>query len=214
MAVVAVASRVQRRTQEERSATTRAKLLDATLACLDDLGYARTTTIEIAKRARLSRGAQLHHFPTKQELVVTAVEHLFERRHAEFLDRLAAVPADTDRLGAAIDLLWSTVSGPAFHAFLELMVAARTDPELRTALAPFAQRFRDTVQATFRELFGDRLPAGPAADVAPQFAFALMDGLALARIMQPDVDDHTHAIAVLKLLAQLVMPAPATPPAK
>jgi len=76
----AVAQRA-RRTQAERTASTRARLLDATLECLCDLGYARTTTPEIARRAGLSRGAQLHHFPTKAELVTGAIEHLFARRN-------------------------------------------------------------------------------------------------------------------------------------
>src|SRR6185369_6387055 len=82
---VAIANGRERRTQAERSATTRARLLDATIACLHDLGYAGTSTPEIARRAGLSRGAQLHHFPTKAELVTSAVEHLFLRRRDEFL---------------------------------------------------------------------------------------------------------------------------------
>jgi AcrR family transcriptional regulator len=115
-----------RRTQAERRASTRGRLLDATIECLGDLGYAHTTTPEIARRAGLSRGAQLHHFPTKAELVIAAVEHLFARRHQEFRAAFARVPAGADRYAAAIDILWSMVSGPTFHAWLELAVASRT----------------------------------------------------------------------------------------
>src|SRR5580765_2376049 len=92
-----VALATVRRTQAERSAATRARLLDATIECVLDLGYARTTTIEIARRAGLSRGAQLHHFPTKIELVTAAIEHLFTRRHQEFLEAFDRLPAGTDR---------------------------------------------------------------------------------------------------------------------
>src|SRR5262245_49359115 len=134
----AVVERV-RRTQAERSASTRTRLLDATLECLCDLGYARTTTPEIARRAGLSRGAQLHHFPTKAELVTSAVEHLFTRRDAEFREAFARVPPGTDRYAAAIDILWTMVSGPTFHAWLELAVAARTDPELRRDVKPLPE---------------------------------------------------------------------------
>ena len=79
--------------QEERSAETRRRLLDATVACLFERGYAGTTTTEIASRAGVSRGAQLHHFPKKDELVVSALEHVFELRLArnERRDRGAAV---------------------------------------------------------------------------------------------------------------------------
>src|SRR5882672_9007518 len=86
----------RRRTQEERSATTRALLLDATLECLTELGYARTTTTEIAERGGVSRGAQLHHFPTKAELVTEAVEHLFERRNEESREPFARLPVNTE----------------------------------------------------------------------------------------------------------------------
>src|SRR5262252_1706823 len=93
----------ERRTQAERSASTRGRLLDATISCLHDLGYAGTSTPEIARRARLSRGAQLHHFPTKAELVTNAVEYLFERRREEFLRAFRERPPGQPPAEAAID---------------------------------------------------------------------------------------------------------------
>ncbi len=206
----AVAERI-RRTQAERSASTRGRLLDATLECLCDLGYARTTTPEIARRAGLSRGAQLHHFPTKAELVTRAVEHLFARRHGEFREAFARVPAGADRYAAAIDLLWTMFSGPTFQAWLELAVASRTDPELHAAVQDLTGRLRTLVTDTFRELFGD-----PPADdrffaVAPRFAFALLDGLALERITGGDEVHIGQSIDALKALARLVMPQASDP---
>src|SRR5712664_3809714 len=93
-----------RRTQEERSAATRGRLLDATLECLSELGYARTTTTEIAERGGVSRGAQLHHFPTKSELVTEAMGHLFDRRDQEFRDAFVRLPDDAERGPTAVDL--------------------------------------------------------------------------------------------------------------
>ncbi len=106
MAAPAEARRVQ-----ERSIATRAALLDAAIECLVDRGYAATTTIETARRAGVSRGAQLHHFPTKAQLLATAVEHLFDRRRSEFLEAFAAIDPQADRLDAAMDLLWSMFAG-------------------------------------------------------------------------------------------------------
>ena len=153
-----------RRTQEERTAAMRARLLDATIDCLHDLGYANTTTTEIATRAGVSRGAQLHHFPTKTELVITAVEHLFIRRRDEFRAAFAKLPARANRGKAAIELLWPVLSGPTFYAWLELMVAARTDPDLRPTVAAMARRIVDDVQRTFYELFST--PSSPAISMA------------------------------------------------
>jgi AcrR family transcriptional regulator len=196
-----------RRTQAERSATTRIQLLDATLACLQELGYTRTTTTEIARRAGVSRGAHLHHFPTKVELVTQAVEHLFERRHAEFLAAFGELPVGAaQRVDAAIDLLWSMVKGPAFLAWVELAVAARTDPELAVPVAELTSRFMVMVDTTFRRLFPSDLE-NPFFEVAPRFAFALLDGLALERLHNPDDAAAERVVDMLKWLAALIMPA-------
>ena len=186
--------RRRRRTQVERTLETRQKLLDATIDCLYELGYANTTTTEIAKRAKLSRGAQLHHFPTKIELVTTAVGHIFDRRDREFRAAFADVPR-ADRARATIDLLWHMISGRVFYAWLEILVAARTDKTLRAAVKRTTEKFRDTVQRTFRELFPPTLP-----DAAPAFTFALLEGLALERIVggsprERDVLDRFKALA-------------------
>ena len=193
-----------RRTQEERSASTRARLLEATVECLLERGYAGTTTTEIAGRAGLSRGAQLHHFPTKAELVITAVEYLADRRHAEFVAAFARLPAGTDRAGAAIDLLWPILSGPTFYAWLELVVAARTDPELRVSVTGAAGRVIDKVVQTFRTLFPAAESGALPPDLPPKFAFALLNGMALEKILKPDDPDLPRLLDVLKALARLV----------
>ena len=204
MASTAVARRA-RRTQAERSALTRGQLLDATVECLSALGYARTTTTEIAERAGVSRGAQLHHFPTKAELVITAVGHLFDRRHAEFVDAIGRLPAGAPRTTAAIDLLWRMVSGPTFYAWLEITVAARTDPELRAPVAALTARFMETVRKTFADLFPAPADTNPLYDVAPFFVFALMDGLALEKIVTDDPDRIRSVLDALKSLANLAI---------
>ena len=203
---IGAAVRKPRRTQAERSATMRARLLDATIDCLFHLGYARTTTTEIADRAGVSRGAQLHHFPTKSELVITAVEHLFQRRREEFVRAMARLPVREDRAAAAIDLLWTMVSGPTFYAWLELTVAARSDRLLRESVAAMSERFRETVERTFRELFPPAAESNPLYEVAPRFAFALMEGLALEKISLEDRKRITEVLGALKTLARLAIP--------
>ena len=81
-----------RRSQAERSAATREALLDATIACLVEDGYANTTTSRVAERAGVSRGAHLHHFQTRQALLAAAMERLAERRGAELLAAATKLP--------------------------------------------------------------------------------------------------------------------------
>lgn len=165
----------------------RGRLLDATVDCLYRLGYAKTTTTVVCARAGVSRGAQLHHFPTKASLVTTAVEHLFERRHEEFRRAVAALPEHEDRAVAAVELLWEMVSGPTFYSWLELVVAARTDPVLAAAVRDMSARFSETVLSTSRELFPERADAQPPPEITTMMLFATLEGMALQNI----VDDGT-----------------------
>jgi AcrR family transcriptional regulator len=174
---VAPAPRV-RRTQEERSATTRKALLEATVECLIELGYSDTTTTVIAERAKVSRGAQLHHFPTKFSLVAAALDHLAHELGRRFAAEARGLDSAKDRVGAALDALWAGYATPLFSAWLELSVAARTDPELRAELLPLEARLRGAVTDSVVPLFGvsdrtDRI------DTALRATLHLLQGMAL-----------------------------------
>ena len=139
---------------QARSVATRTALLDAALESLVERGYAATTTIETARRAGVSRGAQLHHFPT---------EGAARDRRGASTCWSGAWPSSArcsprsirtaDRLDAAVDLSWSMFQGPAFAAWLELWIAARTDPELAAVVVAMDVRFTDESRAMFLELF-------------------------------------------------------------
>jgi AcrR family transcriptional regulator len=195
-----------RRTQEERSAATRALLLEATIDCLVELGYAATTTTSVCDRAGVSRGAQLHHYPTKAELVAAAMEHLFETREQEFRRAMSALPAGPRRASAAVDLLWSMVSGRSFYAWLELAVASRTDGELRRAMRRFSTSTTEKIEQAFKDLFQEPDAPSPLFALAPQIAFSVMHGLALHGLVQRDEEKTRSILAALKSLSSLVMP--------
>ncbi len=125
-----------RRTQAERRDATRTALLDAAMECLVEEGYANTTTRRIAERAGVTPGALQHHFASKAELLSEAVRYI----RAKFSQKmLAQGPPDAPSVDARseqlLDRMWEVHTGPVFHAYIELLVAARTDPELRATLA-------------------------------------------------------------------------------
>src|SRR5262245_31378341 len=179
---------VSRRTNPERSAATRGRLLDATIETLADLGYARTTTSEVAARAGVSRGAHLYHFRTREELIAAAVTHLFDRRVRELRAALTPLRAQVERALAVIDFLWAQASGSSFEAWIELCVAARTDVALRAQIRPLWSRFARVVAAVHRELF-PYAARTPTLDVSPFFALVFLQGLALDRGV---VGDRRH----------------------
>lgn len=126
----AVETRSGRRTQAERSAAMRQRLLDATIDCLVTYGYAGTTTHRIAQRAGVTRGAQIHHFRAKEDLVVAAIEHLAQQRVQKAIGDLDMIRENPDTATAILDFLWSLHQGPVFVATIELWIASRTDKVL------------------------------------------------------------------------------------
>lgn len=195
---------------QERSIATRAALLDAALDTLVDRGYAATTTIEVARRAGVSRGAQLHHFPSKAELLTAAVSHLLDRRVAEYRKAFADTAPGADYLEAAIDLLWTMYQGPTFIAWVELWVAARTDATLRAVVVEMERRFLAESEAIFADMLAGEADLSTGfAHVGRGFAFALMDGIALSSLVKhPGFLPPETLIAALKAVARLAVPAP------
>ncbi|WP_158882764.1 TetR/AcrR family transcriptional regulator [Amycolatopsis anabasis] len=124
------------RTQAQRREQTRTALLDATIDCLVEIGYARTSVQEICARAGVSKGAVQHHFSDKAELMATAVEHLTNKLKGQLAESLTELPRGAKGVPVAIDLLWEGYSGTLSTAVTELWVAARTDPDLRAAIRP------------------------------------------------------------------------------
>ncbi|MCL4686521.1 TetR/AcrR family transcriptional regulator [Myxococcota bacterium] len=204
-----------RRTQEERSTETRARLLDATIESLIDVGYAHTTTTAVCARAGLSRGAQVHHFPKKQDLVVSAVAHLATRRADELRGRAAELPAAASaehRLGSLLSLAREALSGPLFLAALELWVASRTDVELHRALVRFERAAGRGLVDLWRDV------AGPLADAARfdavlELTMHLARGLALQQLLRRDDTARMRAFELWRELAiaALLHPSGAVP---
>lgn len=195
----------ERRTQAERSEETRAKLLAAALDSLAELGYTRTSTTEIAARAGVSRGAQLHHFPSKSELVAAASRHVMAARVEEFRATLGALPPGPERFAHAIDLLWGIYQGAPASAWHELIIASRTDPELQPVVATLADELRSEVLAVWLEIFPDGIHGlDPELNAqVPALLFAVLDGLKL-ELSTGSVhaaSDATAVLAILKLLA-------------
>ncbi|MFC4944858.1 TetR/AcrR family transcriptional regulator [Pseudonocardia sp. GCM10023141] len=173
-----------RRTQEQRSAAMRRRILDATVRCLQEDGYAGTTTVRVVERAGVTRGALAHHFASKADMVAAAVSHIAATRTAELLPRLEAARAAADPVDAGLELLWSVHQGPLFAAVVELWVAARTDPELQRKVVLVEQETNATIVEYARTLFG---PGGQRTAVR-HAVFTAMDtvrGLLLTRVALP-----------------------------
>ena len=167
--------------QAQKSAMTRDRILEAAINSFVELGYTNVTTAKVASSAGVSRGAMLHHFPSKTELIQAAVEYLHSRLLEDYTARVARIPAgltDAERRRAGIEAYWEHLVGDLFVVYHELCVASRTDHELKAILEDSQQSFEDHVRETNTELFSEWKDRGERFALAMDVTKFMMEGMA------------------------------------
>ncbi|EHR60916.1 TetR/AcrR family transcriptional regulator [Saccharomonospora cyanea] len=174
-----------REPRQERSRTTRRRLIDATVECLAELGWTGTTVGVVAERAGVSRGAAQHHFPTREDLVVATVEFLTEEQITEVRRRAETLPQGRGRAEPVARMLLNLYTGAKFRAALHLWVAASTDDALRAVLAPLEAKVgRESHRVAVDLLGADESRPGVRETV--QATLDLARGLGLADLLSDD----------------------------
>lgn len=197
---------VTRRTQAERRATTRTALLDATLQCLVEFGYANVTAAQIATRAGVTRGAQAHYFATKAELVVAALEHAADRIVLRFRQDPPHGDGEVKTVMALVDRMWDLHDGPTFVAITELWLASRTDAELRPHVVRLNKRLTNAVNDILRDSVPE-LMADPESAAVMMTALAVIRGLLLTSFVSTQRSVDTLWTATRGQLEKLVTAA-------
>jgi AcrR family transcriptional regulator len=140
------------RTQAERREATQSALLDATIDCLVESGWAGTTTRVVAERARVSQGAQQHYYPTKRDLVQAAIERLIEQLASAALAGVTPGGVERTQAGAFLDRLWQIHTMPLNCAVHELLGAARTDDTMTASVARIVTGATDLTRTVAAQL--------------------------------------------------------------
>lgn len=183
-------------------------LIDATVEALVELGYARTTLQEICKRAGVSTGSLFRHFEGRQDLMVAAAEEVARRQIARFGEEFAALPAERRVLTVALELMRENSRAPINAVWFELLVAARTDAELRAKLRPAAQRFSQAIAGQAAELAWNDLPELPPETFSNLVTSLvhLFDGESISRVVYPLPELERERIPLL--LGLIGVPGP------
>ncbi len=203
---MAAARQGLRRTQAERRAGTRAKLLEAALEALVETGYQNLTTPEVCRRAGVSQGALFKHFPTKSALLAAATEHLFAGLVWGYGERFAAFEKGGDPIRPGIALLWNVFQDPRLRAAYDLYTAARTDPELRASLAPVVRDHYDNLHALARNLLRDLVPAPEERlHSVVDLILLAMQGGALGEMTLEQPELRSRMLRLLTELAQFLL---------
>lgn len=184
-----------RLTQAERSAATRKVLLDASVKCLFEHGYGQTTTILIAEMAGISRGALLHQFPSKADLMVYVVEAVFEEEAAMYRELLRNVTDPDERMVAYAMAAWKVQSRPPGVAVLEILQGSRSDLVLAEKLKPVEARIEENAKAILRQEMHRNISL-------PLFRLmvGVIRGLSIQQVIAPEGEDVGEAVKLLQRL--------------
>jgi AcrR family transcriptional regulator len=195
------------RTQQQRREETVARLLDASIATIIEVGYARASAAVITKRAGVSVGALFRHFDTMGDFMAATAHEVARRQLDSFTKQVAEIPSNTAGLEAALTILWDVTSNSTNAVLYELMIAARTDEMLNATLQSVLEQYAAKIYETARGLPGaERFPE----DMVPVLVALVtntFDGAAIVGAVLPQQDIETRRIELLmSLLSGVSLP--------
>ena len=201
-----VANKAVRRTQEERSSATRARVINAAIKCLHQFGYGGTSTTLVADEAGVSRGAMLHQFPTKSDLMLAVVRAVFEQDGELYERSMEAVSPRQWMLGLP-STMWEVISRPAGIAVIEIMLASRSDADLAKQLRAVQQQINREARTWVLERLEDAgLTGHPDEDAIHRLFVAAVRGLALEQLFMRNKAEVMKSIAVLSNVLRQLYP--------
>ncbi|WP_225928045.1 TetR/AcrR family transcriptional regulator [Rhodococcus opacus] len=191
--------------EQERSRAGKRQVLDAAVRVLVDHGYAGATTLAIQKEAGVSRGRLLHHFPSRDELLVAASHHLAAERVRDLGSRTDWPENRHERIAAAVEAMWLTYQQPYFWASVELWVAARSHEQLRRELVPEEHIMGAMVRSATDNFFGADITGKSDYPVVREILNTSMRGVALTYAIEPrDPLLDPHLVEWISLARQLL----------
>lgn len=194
------------RTQQQRREETVARLLDASIDTIIEVGYARASAATIAKRAQVSDGALFRHFPTMGDFMAATAREVMRRQLELFNKRVAEIPADKPALAEALTIMRDVTGNDTNTVMYELLIAARTDEKLKATLQEVLTEYAANIYDTARAL--------PGADRIPEDTFVALvailtntfDGAALVRAVLEQPDIEAGRITLLTGLLSAMVP--------
>jgi AcrR family transcriptional regulator len=192
-----------------RTSESWARILDAAVECLVEAGYQGASTLEIQARAGVSRGRLLHHFPSRDALLVAAAQHLAAGRvqdtATQSMAAITAGAATGKRIDQAVDLMWTTYQQPYFWAATELWVASRHNADLRNALGPAERDLYSAIRAVVNQMFGEVHAAHKEYPTVRELLLTSMRGVALTYSFDQRAAERDHHLGQWKTMARALL---------
>ncbi len=195
----------RRRTQAERTEATRTRILKAAADLIRRRGYARFRTADVAAEAGLSRGAQLHHFPTKDALVVATLEYVFEQAQILSRKRAAAVARPRDLIEGVIEDAREFFFSEHFMVAIDIVLSTSTDQAVRKQILDISRKARRPVETAWAEaLAASGVPSKLAAEIVA-LTLSLVRGMALRTLWDNDPDWFDELFAVWRRMIRVFL---------
>lgn len=188
-----VVTGLQQTKQERKSLATRERLMKATLAVIKEDGWSGTTTQKICEKCGVSRGAQTHHFKSKNELISAAIEMIALEYQKRILGELAELPESEKTFDALLQMIWrATLDDEFMIPSMDALAAARTDLELRELCQELDNRAVNTMRGFCADL---KIGSASRADMedAIELSIYLFRSLVIERGLHGDDKYHQAA---------------------
>jgi AcrR family transcriptional regulator len=174
-------------------------LIEAAIYCLRSYGYSATSTSLVAEVAELSRGAMLHQFGTKVDLMLAVAKHVVEEQNQFFADALRDYRKGHDRFAGLTDVTWEALSQPSAIALLEIMMASRSDAELAEKFPNLAAHLADLQREGAWQVASQAgITDRAAVDAMGALHRAAMQGLSVLLMFSPDPKSLDPALNLLR----------------
>ncbi|WEK44054.1 MAG: TetR/AcrR family transcriptional regulator [Candidatus Sphingomonas colombiensis] len=183
-----------RRTQAERSAGTRSALLAAAIRTLHEHGYGATTTMLVAEQAGVSRGAMLHQFRTKADLMTFVVEEVYAEELERYAERFRVMSGPREIVLAYPEVVWEVLSRPSGVAVLEILQGSRSDRVLAEKLAPIQARIENDALAYVRNTTG----VSSTSLAFMRLIVWSVRGLSIASVLTPEPGQIQESVRLLR----------------
>ncbi len=187
-----------RRTQKERRDATRKALLEATLRCLGRMGYASTSITAIIREAGVSRGALLHHYPNKVDLVAAAIDHFYQERLNRFQERLLGADSEGLSLRERLEVMRHDFKA-WFPIGFEIIIAIRTNADLRQAYEGLVEDRLEPMSQIYEQLFPEFATAR-----SPRLLIAIVGTFLRGLCLEDITSDDARVDEVFELFVEIL----------
>ena len=186
--------------QSARSAITQQALIDAALEVIAEVGLSAATTDRFARRAGVSRGAMLHHFPTREDIILAAMMHLLRAQTEEIRSKVNDVNQGLMPLSDLLDFLWAVFSGRFFYLSLEMVTEARTNPSFHQKMLPVIADFHRALDAIWSSLPNDTKLSPHHTTVVLNLTICLLRGMGVQTVLRSDAGYYSELLGYWKQL--------------